>query len=48
MQLFKCVGMPLCMYASKKIWKKVSIKDYKYVIMQPCEYATMQQEANTF
>ena len=36
MQIFKCVGMPLCMYASIQI-----SKFSKYVIMQPCEYATM-------
>ena len=43
MQLFKCVGMPLCMYASIQICKKVVKKNKimqvsKYVIMPPCEY----------
>ena len=27
MQIFKCVGMPLSMYASIQICKKVSMKD---------------------
>ena len=33
MQIFKCLGMPLCMYESTQV--------SNYVIMHPCEYANI-------
>ena len=50
LQIFKCVHMPLCMYASIQIYQKVTIKEKKYaskyMIMQPSECTTIYEYGN--